>query len=236
MQNHGAQTLPLPDRNHDGPDHHRPILPVMHRLADDELAEQVEHHAQVQLAFAGSELGDVGDPPGIGLQRGEVTLEAVDDARYGRAPLSPNTTSLLSGSAQKPVRCHQPRSPVQAGILAIIRQVFLHTRRTDCSSAVLVQFTNADKQTLAIHGPSARRALLPRVIAAGRHPQAPILQTNRKVTAATPDRLILQYDSLVENVAASHKKFRSFFIRASSRLSLANASSRAVPVPMNAAA
>jgi len=106
MQNDGARVLPVPDRHLDGPDHHLPILPVMHRPADDELAEQVEHDTQVQLAFAGLELGDVSDPLGIRLQRCEVTLEAVDGIWRRLARLSPHATSLLSGPALKPVRRH----------------------------------------------------------------------------------------------------------------------------------
>lgn len=150
MQNDCALALPLPDRHLDGPDHRLPILPVMHRPADDELAEQVEHDAQIQLAFAGPELGDVGDPLGIGLQRGEVTLQAIQDVRCWQSRLTAYAAPLLARPALKPVRRHQPCNPVQAGSLALIGQIFLHTWRADCSSAVLVQLTDADEQPLVI--------------------------------------------------------------------------------------
>src|SRR5690606_38046282 len=59
-------------------------------------------------------------------------------------------------------------------------------------------------------------------------------QPNRELIAATFDHLLPQDDPLAKNVAASLKKSRSFFTRASSRLRRASSSSRGVPVPPKA--
>lgn len=53
VQDHYASSLSLPDRHFDCPNHHPPIRAVMHRPADDELAEEVQHNTEKQLALAG---------------------------------------------------------------------------------------------------------------------------------------------------------------------------------------
>nr|EKV3035058.1 hypothetical protein [Pseudomonas aeruginosa]EKV3073164.1 hypothetical protein [Pseudomonas aeruginosa] len=64
----------LPDRHLHRSDHHLPILTMMHRPIDHQLAVQVEHHAQEQLAFQGGNLRDVHDPFALRLKGGEVSL------------------------------------------------------------------------------------------------------------------------------------------------------------------
>ena len=81
MKDHGMTALALPDGHLDGPDHHLPVLPVVHRPTHDPLVEQVQHDAQVQLALPGLEFGDVGDPLGLRLQRSEVPFQQVAHAR-----------------------------------------------------------------------------------------------------------------------------------------------------------
>lgn len=74
MQDHRIASLPLPDRHLHGPDDHVPVLSVVHRPAHDPLVKQVQHDAQVQLAFAGLELGDVGDGH-RGVEARDVTID-----------------------------------------------------------------------------------------------------------------------------------------------------------------
>lgn len=45
MQNYRPVALALPDRHLHRSDHHLPILAMMHRPTDHQLAVQVEHHA-----------------------------------------------------------------------------------------------------------------------------------------------------------------------------------------------
>ena len=74
MQDHRASALSLPDRHLNRADDHVPILPVMHGPADDQFTEQVNDDTQVELAFQRHNLGDVGNPLGLRLQRREITL------------------------------------------------------------------------------------------------------------------------------------------------------------------
>lgn len=73
MQNYRPVTLALPDRHLHRSDYPLLILTMMHRPTDHQLAVQVEHHAQEQLAFQGSNLRDV-RPFALRLKGGEVSL------------------------------------------------------------------------------------------------------------------------------------------------------------------
>jgi hypothetical protein len=65
MQYDRGLSLTLPNRHFNGPDHHVAILPVMHRPANNQLAEQVENHTQKELAFLRWYLRDIRYPLGI---------------------------------------------------------------------------------------------------------------------------------------------------------------------------
>ena len=79
MQNHRPVTLVLPDRHLHRSNHHLPTLTVMHRPTDHQLAIQVEHHAQEELAFQGGYLRDVRDPLALWFLRGEIALQRLPD-------------------------------------------------------------------------------------------------------------------------------------------------------------
>ncbi len=74
MQNYRPIALALPDRYLHRSDYPLLILTMMHRPTDHQLAVQVEHHAQKQLAFQGGNLRDVRDPFALRLKGGEVSL------------------------------------------------------------------------------------------------------------------------------------------------------------------
>lgn len=71
-----AAASPLPDSHLHRPDHHVPVLPVVHQPTYHPLVEQIQHDAQIQLALAGFDLGDVGD---LGPQK--AVSFAVDASR-----------------------------------------------------------------------------------------------------------------------------------------------------------
>ena len=54
-----------------------PILPVMHGPTNDQLAVQVEDHAQKELSFLRGYLGNIRHPLGVWLQSGEVPLQLI---------------------------------------------------------------------------------------------------------------------------------------------------------------
>src|SRR6185312_4674619 len=191
------------------------------------------HHAQVQPAFAGANVGDVGHPLGVRLVRREVPFEVVPDV----AGASANTFVPPAPPLRHAVQfCggHQPGHPVGAGTFALKGQSFVHPRHSDHAVALGMDLANALQQTCIVACTRTRRAPRPRVITAARHLQTPAHQPERVLIAVAPDRRVPHDDSLAKNAAASRKKSRSFFTRASSRRRVASSSSRGTPGPVNA--
>src|SRR6185437_2875323 len=227
-----AAILTLPQRHQHRAQHQVAILEGIHRPADDLLAEEVEHHAQVQPAFAGADVGDVGDPLGVRLVRCEVSLQVVPDV----AGSSANTFVPPAPPLRQAVQfCggHQPGHPVGTGTFALEGQSFVHPRHPDHTIALGMDLANALQQTCIVACTRTRRAPRPLVITAARHLQTPAHQPERVLIAVAPDRRVPHGDSLAKNAAASRKKSRSFFTRASSRRSVASSSSRGTPAPVN---
>src|SRR6185437_13942389 len=216
-----AAILTLPQRHQHRAQHQVAILEGIHRPADDLLAEEVEHHAQVQPAFAGANVGDVGHPIGVRLVRREVPFEVVTAV----AGASANTFVPPAPPLRHAVQfCggHQPGHPVGAGTFALKGQSFVHPRHSDHAVALGMDLANALQQTCIVACTRTRRAPRPRVITAARHLQTPAHQPERVLIAVAPDRRVPHDDSLAKNAAASRKKSRSFFTRASSRRSVAS--------------
>ena len=103
--------------------------------------------------------------------------------------------------------------------------------RSDHTTAVFVDLPNAPHQARILLSTWAWITILPGVIATGRNPQATAHQSYRVLVAAALDHRVPLDDSLAKYAAASLKKSRSLVTRANSRLSLANSSSRGLPVP-----
>src|SRR5690606_29672500 len=124
--------------------------------------------------------------------------------------------------------------PVHARFLAFLDNDFVNETLAHRATDNLMQLTDPAEQALVVERAGAGQSLAPVVVTAGRDSQAAAHQSHRKLIAATFDHLIPQDDPLAKNVAASRKKSRSFFTRASSRLRRASSSSRGVPVPPKA--
>ena len=121
VQDDDGCSLSLPHRHLRRTDHHVAVLPVMHRPAHDQLAVQVNHHLEVQLAFLRVDLGDVGDPFGLGLLCIEVPLKQVLDANGLGPGLATEPASLPPRPALQARSGHQPGDAVAAGCCERIR-------------------------------------------------------------------------------------------------------------------
>lgn len=235
MQDQRMLLLTLPNRHLHGPDHHLPVLPVMHGPAHNALIKQVQHDTQIQLGLLGLDLVDVGHPLGFRLQGAEITLQQIANALRRQCRLSTLTSPFRARPALQASCCHQLGNPVPTGRQPFLGQIFLHAAGAQCAPAVLMQRVDTAQQALIVALAGTGQALAPVVVATGRNPQAAAHQANRKLIAATLDHLIPQDDPLAKSAAASRKKSRSLVIRANSRLSRANSSSRGLPVPTKAA-
>src|SRR5690606_378926 len=232
MQDHLVAAFAPPNGHLHGAHNHVPVLAMMHRPAHDQLAVKVEHDTQVQLTLVGDDLGDVGHPLGLRLQRGEIPFQQVPDAGWpgawrtlGRAALLAARPALQAGFR------HDPGHPVQADLFAFVGQILMHARRAQDAPAVLVDLLHALEQPCIGLRPRARLAPGPRVDPAGRNIQAAAHHPHRVLAAATLDHRVPLGDCFAKNVAASLKNSRSFVTRPSSRLRRASSSSRGVPPP-----
>ena len=113
--NHGAVDATPGDRGSDRVDGEPSFHPVSDRVAHDPAGEDVLHRAQVQLAFAGAVLGDVGEPDGVRRWCGEVPLDQVVMDRC--TGLLPVASPLGAKAAPPPIRrTDPPHSAVTAGL------------------------------------------------------------------------------------------------------------------------
>jgi hypothetical protein len=83
---------------------------VGHGPAHDAARERVQHDRQVQPAFVGALLGDVGHPQPIRRGRGEVALDQVG-CRRGQGISSGQPGSSTAVHALQPMLAHEPGDP-----------------------------------------------------------------------------------------------------------------------------
>jgi hypothetical protein len=115
---------------------HVAILPVMHGPADYQLAEQVEHDAQIELALRRQDLGNVGDPLGLRFVGAEIALEQVRDSRRSNAWLAAEAALAPSWPALQARAGHQACDPVEADALTFVGEILMHAWRADHALAV----------------------------------------------------------------------------------------------------
>ena len=106
--------LALPNGHLNRSDYHMPILSVMHRPANDQLAEQVENHAEKELSFLRRDLCYIRHPFGVWLQSGEIPFQMIPDSRWS-IRLTSQASALLAWPPLNAVFGHQSRDAVQAG-------------------------------------------------------------------------------------------------------------------------
>lgn len=90
---------------------------VSHGPTDDMAREQIDHHAQIQPALAGTDVGDVRDPGLVGLADDEASLQVIggDHGRLATTTCRPPTVARLGAQPleleQTNTRCLPHVSP-----------------------------------------------------------------------------------------------------------------------------
>ena len=141
VENDRRSAGPLPQGHQHRLDHQLAVLTRTHRPAHDQARIQIQHDAQVQPVFGSPNVGDVGDPFGIGRRGAEVPVEMIlgsvgPDPGALHPPLPPWRHALEPRSA------HQARHPVAATPLAGVAQVLPDARTAHDAVLVGVQRPN----------------------------------------------------------------------------------------------
>ena len=89
---------------------------------DDATREQVDDDAEIQPAFVGLDIGDVGDPDLIGLRGAELLLQLVL-SHDGRFAAIAARSALVAQLRSDPGQRRQTRHPVLGNLFAQVAQV-----------------------------------------------------------------------------------------------------------------
>ena len=84
VMDHPSVGSALRDGHHEGVDDEFGGTPVVDGPADDAAAVEIHHRREIQAAFLGGELGDVGDPPSIRGDRTELPADQIRAEYPGR--------------------------------------------------------------------------------------------------------------------------------------------------------
>jgi hypothetical protein len=144
---------------------------VGHRPADDPAGEGVQHDRQVQPAFAGALLGDVGHPQPIRCWWGEVPLDQVrcwDSLRVAAG----QTAQPAPMAALEARGTHQPGHPLAANVhLQAQPQLGMHAWGAIGPAAAGMDLSDLLGERLVGRCPLRQRPTRPGVIARACHTQ-----------------------------------------------------------------
>lgn len=131
--------------------HNGPVQGGLHRPADHRPGVKIENHRQIQPAFPGPDIGDVGHPSNIGLLDRKFPLQA---AGRESVRLSSSISGLLVSSQRlDPVLPHQARHSMLAAGLAVFPGVAQYPRAAVTPLALLVEMPNLVDQALVLKRP-----------------------------------------------------------------------------------
>ncbi len=116
---------------------------MVHGPSHHPLAEKIDDPAHKQLALRCLNLGDVGDPLGLWLQRRKVALQVIDDVSGALARPAQASSAFTSRPAIEVVGRHQTSNPIQTRRFTSVGEIFTHARSPDGRFAVFVYLTNA---------------------------------------------------------------------------------------------
>jgi hypothetical protein len=156
--------LAAPVRHDEGVDDELSVGMGAHGPADQAAVAEVPHAGDMELAFSGRELGDVGDPALVRACRGEVPVEPVRRRRDVRSPATP----FALVNAHQPVLAHQPGDPLAAEVVTASAELAVDPRCPVGAAALEVDRSDLLEQ-LPVRDRTRRRGpLLPRVEPRGR--------------------------------------------------------------------
>lgn len=187
VMDHPRLRLAAADRHHQGVDGELGGASIAHRPADHAPGVAVDDSGQVQLAFAGRELGQVGDPTLIRPGRREVATEQI---RRRRAVTAGGPPRPLAGTtdAADPVLAHQPGHALVIGRDTATRELAQHPHAPIGAAGGLVDLDDLHEQTVVGELSRGRPPRAPGVEArACHHPGQPAQPRHRVVRLMIPD-------------------------------------------------
>src|SRR5271170_9067 len=192
---------------------------LAHRPAHDAAAEQIEHHGQVQPAFASRDIGHVAGPDRVHRGHGEVAREQVGGDRqsmvavggaYAKTPLAARPDAVLP---------HRPLDPALAHANPARLQLPPHARPSIGPARLGVHRANLDQQRRLAQMAAREHLLSPRMVLAisrRAHAQNPALHAHRPKQLVLLDPGVLHRCTCAKYAVAFPRISRSIVTRASS--------------------
>lgn len=186
-----------------------------HRPANDLAREQIEHYRQIQPAFIGADVGDVGDPDLVRLADVELALQPVRRWCGWLATIA-TSTSTVAGLRTQSFRTHQPGDTMPPTALTQFAQICMDLSIAINPTTLQPGMLDQTQQTLIVLG-SCRPGLgAPGVVATWMYFQHLAETLDRVARRQLVDERVPQPDSLAKYAAAFFRMSRSSVTRLSS--------------------
>jgi Protein of unknown function (DUF2699). len=193
--------LAAPHRHHQRLQHQVGVQGRSHRPADDLPGEQVHDRRQVQPAFVGADVGDVGDPGTIGGYGVELPCQMVV-CDHGRLASAHAGSAAITNLRPQAFATHQPGHPVLAAALAQITQVAGNLAVAVHAPALQPGLLDQAQYAPIVLGPCRQRRPTPGVVAAGVHAQHPAHAAHPELPFVVAHEGVLHPDCLAKYAAA----------------------------------
>ncbi len=152
-----------PDGHHQRIEHELGGHLRAHRPADGAAAEEIQDDRQIQPAFAGADVGEVGDPLLVGAGGLKLPVEHVRGNAMFRTHPAVGRRAQPSGTGTQPRAAHQPRHPLAAATLTPFNEVVPDPGRTVGGIALREACAYQRQQSLVLAGTPARLTVEPLV-------------------------------------------------------------------------
>src|SRR5271163_2295493 len=192
---------------------------LAHGPAHDAAAEQVQHHGQVQPAFAGRDIGHVAGPDGVRRGHGEVAREQVGGDRQSMVAVGGAYAKTPLAAAPETVLPHRPLDPALAHANPARLQLPPHARPSTGPARLGVNRADFDQQGCLAQMAAREDLLSPRMVLAisrPAHAQNPALHAHRPKQLVLLDPGVLHRCTFAKYAVAFPKISRSIVTRTSS--------------------